>query len=105
MMKRVFAVLLLVCIFCLALAGCGKTDLEKSEDYMQSHPLKEKKLYSISFCLVSDAAIDPVVLTGMQAEFNRYTEANYNIHVEFVNKTAAEYAAWLSQEGRRATYR
>lgn len=95
MMKRVFAVLLLVCIFCLALAGCGKTDLEKSEDYMQSHPLEEKKLYSISFCLVSDAAIDPVVLTGMQAEFNRYTEANYNIHVEFVNKTAAEYAAWL----------
>lgn len=98
MMKRVFAVLLLACILCLAMAGCGKTDLEKSDDYMKEHPLTEKKLYSISFCLVSDTAIDPVVLTGMQAEFNRFTETNYNIHVEFVNKTAAEYKSWLTNK-------
>ena len=95
MMKKILAVLLLGCLLCLALAGCGKTDLEKSKQYMDEHPLAEKKLYSVSFCLVSDAAIDPVVLSGMQAEFNRYTETNYNIHVEFVNKTASEYAAWL----------
>lgn len=98
MIKRIFAALLLGCLFCLALAGCGKTDLQKSQEYMDNHPLNEKKLYSVSFCLVSDDAINPVVLSGMQAEFNRYTEANYNIHVEFVNKTAAEYGAWLEQK-------
>ena len=94
-MKRVFALLLLVCLVCLALAGCGKTNLEESQGYIDDHPLAEKKLYTVSFCLVSDAALDPLVLSGMQAEFNRYTEENYNIHVVFTNKTAAEYAAWL----------
>ena len=98
MFKRIFAALLLGCMLCLAFAGCGKTDLEKSQEYMNMHPLEEDKLYSVSFCLVSDAAIDPVVLSGMQAEFNRYTEGNYNIHVEFTNVTAAEYAAWLEEK-------
>ncbi len=98
MIKRIFAVLLLGCMLCLVFAGCGKTSLEKSQDYMNMHPLEEDKLYSVSFCLVSDAAIDPVVLSGMQAEFNRYTESNYGIHVEFTNVTAAQYAAWLEQK-------
>ena len=97
MFKRIFAVLLLGCMLCLAFAGCGKTELEKSQEYMDSHPLEEDKLYSVSFCLVSDTAIDPVVLSGMSAEFNRYTEGNYNIHVEFTNVTVAEYAAWLEE--------
>ena len=97
-MKRVFAVLLLGCLLCLALAGCGKTDLDKSQDYMDSHPLKEKSLYSVSFCLVSDELIDPEALSGMQDHFNRYTEANYNIHVEFTNVKASEYAAWLEEK-------
>ena len=95
MMKRVFAVLLIGLMLCLALAGCGKTDLDKSRDYMDSHPQAEKNLYSVSFCLVSDDPIDPTALAGMQENFNRYTETNYSIHVEFVNKTAAEYAEWL----------
>ena len=98
MIKRIFAVLLLGCMLCLAFAGCGKTDLQKSQEYMDKHPLEEEALYSVSFCLVSDAAIDPVVLSGMQAEFNRYTESNYNIHVEFTNVTAAQYAAWLEEK-------
>ena len=97
MIKRFFAVLLLGCMLCLVFAGCGKTDLQKSQEYMDKHPLEEEALYSVSFCLVSDAAIDPVVLAGMSAEFNRYTEGNYNIHVEFTNVTAAEYAAWLEE--------
>ena len=97
MFKRIFAVLLLGCMLCLVFAGCGKTDLEKSREYMDQHPLEEDKLYSVSFCLVSDTAIDPVVLSGMSAEFNRYTEGNYNIHVEFTNVTVAEYAAWLEE--------
>ena len=97
-MKRVFAVLLLGCLLCLALAGCGKTDLDKSQDYMDSHPLKEKRLYSVSFCLVSDELIAPEALSGMQDHFNRYTEANYNIHVEFTNVKASEYAAWLDEK-------
>ena len=98
MMKRVFAVLLLGCLLCLALAGCGKTDLDKSQDYLDSHPLKEKSLYSVSFCLVSDELIAPEALSGMQDHFNRYTEANYNIHVEFTNVKASEYAAWLDEK-------
>ena len=97
MFKRFFAVLLLGCMLCLVFAGCGKTDLEKSQDYMDSHPLEQDTLYSVSFCLVSDAAIDPVVLAGMSAEFNRYTEGNYNIHVEITNVTATDYAAWLEE--------
>ena len=101
MMKRIFAVLLLGCLLCLALAGCGKSDLEKSQSYMDNHPLKEKKLYSVSFCLVTDDAIDPFVLTGMQKAFNEYSEANYNIHVEFTNKTATQYATWLENEFKR----
>ena len=95
MMKRVFAVLLLGLMLCLLLAGCGKTDLDKSREYMENHPVTEKNLYSVSFCLVSDDPIDPAALNGMQENFNRYTETNYSIHVEFVNKTAAEYAEWL----------
>ena len=95
MMKKVVAVLLLGCMLCLALAGCGKTDLQKSQEYMDSHPLQEKKLYSVSFCLVSDEAIDASLLSGMQESFNRYAEENYNIHVEFTNVTAAEYGDWL----------
>ncbi|MBO4283660.1 MAG: hypothetical protein J5958_03450 [Clostridia bacterium] len=95
MMKRVFAVLLLGLMLCLLLVGCGKTDLDKSRDYMESHPQSSKNLYSVSFCLVSDDLIDQTALAGMQESFNRYTEANYGIHVEFVNKTAAEYAEWL----------
>ena len=95
MLKRVIAVLLLGCMLCLALAGCGKTDLQKSQEYMDEHPLVQKKLYSVSFCLVSDAAIDPVVLSAMQSEFNHYTETNYSIHVEFTNVLAADYADWL----------
>ena len=96
MIKRVIAVLLLGCMLCLALAGCGKTDLQKSQEYMDEHPLVQKKLYSVSFCLVSDAAIDPVVLSAMQSEFNHYTETNYSIHVEFTNVLAADYADWLN---------
>ena len=95
MLKRVFAVLLLGLMLCLLLAGCGKTDLDKSREYMENHPVSQKNLYSVSFCLVSDDPIDSTALAGMQENFNRYTETNYSIHVEFVNVTAAEYAAWL----------
>ena len=95
MMKRVFAVLLLGLMLCLLLAGCGKTDLDKSREYVESHPVSEENLYSVSFCLVSDDPIDPTALAGMQENFNRYTETNYGIHVEFVNVTATEYKDWL----------
>jgi len=98
MMKRFFAVLLLGCMLCLALAGCGKTDLQKSQEYLDTHPPKETKHYSVSFALVSDEKIDDFVLQKMQAKFNEYTEANYNIRVEFTNVTAAEYADWLEEE-------
>ncbi len=95
MMKKILAVLLLGCLLCLALAGCGKTELEKSQEYMDDHPLAEKKLYSVSFALVSDDAIDDATMKAISENFNRFTEANYNIHVEFTNVTAAQYAAWL----------
>lgn len=95
MMKKILAVLLLGCLLCLALAGCGKTDLDKSQEYMDKHPLEQKKLYSVSFCLVSDDAIDAVTMNTISENFNRFTEANYGIHVEFTNVTAAQYATWL----------
>ena len=97
MMKKILAVLLLGCLLCLALAGCGKTDLDKSQEYMDKHPLEQKKLYSVSFCLVSDDAIDDVTMNSISENFNRFTEANYNIHVEFTNVTAAQYATWLEK--------
>lgn len=101
MMKRVCAVLLLGCLLCLALAGCGKTDLDKSQEYMDNHPLAEKKLYTVSFCLVSDAAIPDDLLKGMQLQFSQYTETNYNIKVEFTNVTKGEYKDWLAAEFAR----
>ena len=97
MMKKILAVLLLGCLLCLALAGCGKTDLEKSQKYNDEHPLPEKKLYSVSFALVSDDAIDALTMNAISENFNRFTEANYNIHVEFTNVTAATYASWLEK--------
>ena len=99
MMKRIFSLLLLVSMLCLALASCGETDLDKSKEYLEKNPLVDSNpKETLTFCLVTDTAIDNAALLAMQASFNKLLEVSDRTHLQFVNWTTAEYAAKLNEK-------
>ncbi len=99
MFKKVFSMLLLVSMLCLALASCGDTDLEKSREYLKNNTLKDKNpRETLTFCLVTDTALDNASLLAMQASFNKVLEGSDKTHLQFVNWTTAEYEAKLAEK-------
>lgn len=102
MMKRILGMLLLTCMLCLVLAGCGESDLDKSKDYInQNKPTAENPKITLSFYLVTDTLLETKSLAQMQSAFNAITETQFKTHVEFINVTASEYEATLASELNR----
>ncbi len=99
MMKRILSLLLLAVMLCLALASCGETDLDKSKDYLKNNPLVDNNpKETLTFCLVTDTAIDNAALLAMQAAFNKVLEVSDRTHLQFVNWTTAEYETKLNEK-------
>lgn len=96
MMKRILSLSLLLAMLCLALVGCGKSDLDKSKEYIENNKLVDSNpKRTLSFCLVTDEKLNVAALSTMENQFNALFEISHNTHLKFINLTAAEYAAWL----------
>lgn len=83
-------------MLCLAFAGCGKTNLEKSKEYIENNQLENKNpKITLSFCLVTDEKLNVAALSTMENQFNALLEISHNTHLDFINLTTAEYASAL----------
>ena len=99
MMKRILSLSLLLAMVCLLLVGCGKTDLDKSKDYIENNQLvNENPKLTLTFCLVTDEKINVAALSTMENQFNALLEISHNTHLDFINLTKAEYASYLESK-------
>ena len=99
MMKRFLGLFLLLTMLCLALVGCGKSDLDKSKEYIEKNQLVDlNPKRTLSFCLVTDEKLNVAALSTMENQFNALLEISHNTHLDFINLTTAEYAAWLDMK-------
>ena len=99
MMKRVLSLSLLLAMVCLVLVGCGKTELQKSQEYIENNELiNENPKVTLSFCLVTDTKLNVAALSTMENQFNALLEVSHNTHLDFVNLTTAEYASYLESK-------
>ena len=96
MMKRILSLALLLVTVSLLLVGCGKTDLEKSKDYIENNKLvNNNPKLTLSFCLVTEQKLDVAALSTMENLLNEKLEISYNTHLDFINLTSAEYESYL----------
>ena len=99
MMKRILSLSLLLVVVCLALVGCGKSDIEKSKEYIEENDLvNNNPKLTLSFCLVTDSKLNVAALSTMENQFNALLEISHNTHLDFINLTTAEYASYLESK-------
>jgi hypothetical protein len=96
MMKRILSLSLLLVLVCFAFVGCGKSELDKSKDYVENNQLvNNNPKLTLSFCLVTDTKLNVAALSTMENQFNALLEISHNTHLDFINLTTAEYASAL----------
>ncbi len=99
MMKRILSLSLLLVLVCLAFVGCGKSDLDKSKEYIENHQLQNNNpKLTLSFCLVTDEKLNVAALSTMENQFNALLEVSHNTHLDFINLTTDEYADYLESK-------
>ncbi len=99
MMKRILSLLLLGAMLCLALASCGKSDLDKSKEFIENNKLPNTNpRETLTFTLVTDTPIDQRSLAAMQTAFNAIIDISHKTNLEFINITTAEYATYLNEK-------
>ncbi len=91
MKKRILSLVLCTLIVATLLVSCGKTDLDKAEDYINTHSLRESEPYVTLNLYIPVKSVSNDAAREMQNEFNKVIEPKYKTRIAFHLVPEAEY--------------
>lgn len=102
MKKRILSLVLCILIVATMLISCGKTDLDKAEEYVNTHSLRESEPYVTLNLFIPVKSVSNDAAREMQNEFNKVIESKYKTRIVFHLVTEAEYEQTLKAQAALA---